>query len=270
VAEFLGAHMGGGVTAEVWAAAMNVPWKVDAPNHGFMLVDDGSVVGAYLAYYSERMIGDRVERFCNLGSWCVLPDYRRHSLRLIRTLLDQPGYHFTDLSPSRQVGSINARLGFQAFDTGGAMIPGLPWPPWPGRPSITSSHDVIEETLTGADLEIYQDHMRAAAARHVLLRTRAGSCYVMFRRARIRRTPVATVLHVGNREVFRRAAGPLARYLLARHQVLAVFVESRVAGGRPRMAFAARLNSNRKMYRSSSLGPDQIDYLYSELTCVDW
>ena len=56
-----------------------------------MLLDDNAVVGAYLAFYSERMIDGRAEPFCNLGAWCVLPSYRFHSLRLLNALLAQPG-----------------------------------------------------------------------------------------------------------------------------------------------------------------------------------
>ena len=101
VAEFLHAELNSNVSARAWARAMNVPWKVDAPNHGFALVGDGRVVGAYLALYSERTIDGRAERFCNLGAWCVAPEYRFHSVKLLKALLAQEGYHFTDMSPSR-------------------------------------------------------------------------------------------------------------------------------------------------------------------------
>ena len=76
-----------------------VPWKVDAPNHGFMLRDGQRVVGVQLAFYSERLVAGRAERFCNLGAWCVLPEYRFHSIRLLMAVLAQDGYHFTSLSP---------------------------------------------------------------------------------------------------------------------------------------------------------------------------
>ena len=56
------------------AGSLQVPWSVDAPNHGFMLVsDEDEVLGAHLAFYSERTIAGRRERFCNLAAWCVLP-----------------------------------------------------------------------------------------------------------------------------------------------------------------------------------------------------
>ena len=89
VAAFLEANMPSGLPAERWAQAVDVPWAVDRPNAGFMLLDDDTVVGAHLAFYSERTIDGRRERFCNMGAWCVLPGYRVHGLRLLKALLAQ-------------------------------------------------------------------------------------------------------------------------------------------------------------------------------------
>ena len=80
VADFLRVNMNPKVT---WARACVPPWKVDAPNHGFMLRDGQRVVGVQLAFYSERLVAGRAERFCNMGAWCVLPEYRFHSIRLV-------------------------------------------------------------------------------------------------------------------------------------------------------------------------------------------
>ena len=128
---------------------MSVPWKVEAPNHGFMLRDGQRVVGAYLAFYSERVVAGQVEQFCNLGAWCVLPDFRFHSLRLLKALLAQDGYHFTDLSPSGSVVPLNARLEFRSLDTSTALVPNLPWPTVPRRTRISADPDVIENACRG-------------------------------------------------------------------------------------------------------------------------
>ena len=64
-----------------------------------MLRDGQRVVGTLLALYSERLVEGRLERFCNLTSWCVLPDYRSRSISLLTALLRQHGYHFTVLTP---------------------------------------------------------------------------------------------------------------------------------------------------------------------------
>lgn len=270
VADFLHANLNTRVPALAWMRAMSVPWKVHAPNHGFMLRDGQRVVGAYLAFYSERVVAGQVERFCNLGAWCVLPDFRFHSLRLLKALLKQDGYHFTDLSPSGSVVPLNTRLQFRSLDTSTALVPNLPWPTLIGRTRISADPKVIESTLAGAELELYRDHARAAAVHHVILSRSNDSCYVMFRKVTRKDLPVfAAILHVSNPELFRRAILPLTCYLLVHHRVLATLAELRIVKYRPLPA--VMLPSPRpKMYRSVTLEPTQIDDLYSELVCVPW
>jgi hypothetical protein len=267
VAGFLHANLSSRVP---WAGVMTVPWKAEVPNHGFMLRDGPAVAGAYLAFYSERPVDGRMERFCNLAAWCVLPQYRLHSVRLLTALLAQDGCHFTDLSPSGSVVPLNARLKFRALDTATALIPSLPWPAMPRRTRISEDPDVIEATLAGPELDIYRDHAQAAAARHLVLIRGQASCYVMFRKVRRKGLPVfAAILYVSNPDMFRRGVPALIRHLLIRHQVLATLAELRIVGHRPRLSVMLR-SPRPKMYRSASLEPAQIDDLYSELACVPW
>jgi hypothetical protein len=273
VGEFLHAHLNPRVTAAAWASATDVPWAVDAPNHGFFLVDDArddAVVGAHLAFYSTRDINGQTERFCNLGAWCVLPDHRIHGLRLLKALLAQPDLHFTDLSPSGNVVEINTRLKFQFLDTTTALVPNLPWPTVPGRGTVTADPKAIEAALEGEDRKRYRDHANLPAARHVLLVRDGRPCWVMFRKDRRKGLPVfASILHVSDPEVLRVMARPFGRHLLVHHGALATLAELEVVKHRPRPSVLLE-SPRRKMYRSSRLGPKEIDYLYSELVCVAW
>jgi hypothetical protein len=270
VGRFLQANLNGRIHADAWAAALTMPWAVEAPNHGFMLLQDDTIVGAYLAFYSERVIDDRVERFCNLAAWCVLPEARFHSLRLLNALLAQKGYHFTDLSPSGNTVPVNQRLKFQSLDTATAVCPNLPWPSWPGRMVVSSSREVIERHLTGRDLAIYRDHAASAAARHAIIVRGGETCYVVFRRDRRKGLPLfASILYVSNRSLFAAASRQFGRHLLLRHRVLATLAELRVVGERPPLSVMWP-SPRPKMFRSAGLDADSIDYLYSELTCVAW
>ena len=270
VADFLHANLNNRVPVSVWTRAVSVPWKVEAPNHGFVLRDEQQVVGVYLAFYSDRMIAGQVERFCNLGAWCVLPDFRFHSTRLLKALLAQDGYHFTDLSPSGNVTPLNARLKFRSLNTSTALVLNLPWPNVAQRTKISGDPDVIEGTLAEAELALYRDHAQAAAVRHLVLIRGSESCYVMFRKVSRKDLPIfAAILHVSNPELFRRAVLPLTSHLLIHYRVLATLAELRIVGNRPPMSYM--LPSPRpKMYRSANLEPAQIDDLYSELVCVPW
>jgi hypothetical protein len=267
VADFLHANHNDRVP---WALSCSIaPWKVEAPNHGFMIRDGQRVVGTLLALYSERLVLGQVERFCNMGSWCVLPAYRSRSILLLKALLAQEGYHFTVLSPDEGPQEILAWHKFRFLDTSAALVPNMPWPTLPGRTRISAEPDVIERTLAGTELELYHDHAQALAARHLVLIRGQDSCYVMYREFRYNDVPVfAMVLHVSNPDLFHRALIPLTRHLLIRHRLVATLAELRIIEHKPRLSF--KLNNWPKMYRSANLEPGQIDYLYSELECVPW
>lgn len=270
VASFMTAHLNPDVPESAWVRAMAVPWAAAPPNHGFHLRDDGRVVGAYLAYYSDREIDGRSERFCNLGAWCVLEDYRFKGLQLLTKLLGQRGYHFTDFSPSGNVVPLNRRLKFSELNTTTALVPALPWPTVPGRYRVTSDAAQIERQLAGTQQRLYRDHRELAAAQHLLVTRGAESCWVVFRKdSRKGVRAFASILHVDNPALFRAAAPRIARHLAVRHGVAAVLVELRVSDGRPSRSFLLS-RSRPKMYKSTTLTDHDIDYLYSELTCLDW
>ena len=89
----------------------------------------------------------------------------------------------------------------------------------------------------------------------------------MFRRERRKRLPLfASILYVGNPDLFRDCAPHFYRYLLLRRGIPATLAEVRVVGHRP--ARSVMVAGWPKMYLSEDLEPAQIDYLYSELTCL--
>jgi len=270
VAQFLHDELNGRITPTTWAAAIQPPWQIASPNHGFMLVSGDRVLGVYLAFYSRRRVDGQTEKFCNLAAWCVAEEYRSHGLRLLRAILGQDGYTFTDLSPSGNVVPLNSRLNFQHLDTATALVPNWPWPGWMTRTRMISDPASIESSLGGRDLEIYRDHAGAVAAHHLVVLRGNQHCYVMFRRDRRKNFPLfASILYVGNPELFRKTARHVYSYFLTRFGIVATLAEKRIVLYHPR--FSILLRSPRpKMFRSSRLGSGQVDYLYSELTCVPW
>jgi hypothetical protein len=141
VADFLHRNLGDRVSAAAWIRAIRVPWRVNAPNHGYLLRDGDVVVGVHLAFYSRREIRGEPLDVCNLGAWCVLEEYRFSGLRLLKALLAQQRYHFTDLSPSGNVVPLNERLGFTRLDTTTALS--LNVSPLPSRAKVSSDPDVV-------------------------------------------------------------------------------------------------------------------------------
>ena len=267
VGAFLSASLNTKVPASAWVRALHVPWQVEAPNHGFHQRDaEGAVVGAYLAYYSRREVAGDLVDGCNLGAWCVEEDHRFSGLRLLTTVLGQQGYHFTDLSPSGNVVPLNRKLKFVDLDTGADLVPHVPRL---CRCRITATDAGLEAVLTGRDRQIWQDHRHAAAARHAVISIDGEHCYVVHRRDTRRGVRAFTsVLHVGDPDIFRAHARCLGSRLLRQGSV-ATLVERRLSGGTP--LGGRPLAQNRpKMFRSPTWAAADVDYLYSEMTCLEW
>jgi hypothetical protein len=136
---------------------------------------------------------------------------------------------------------------------------------------VHSGRRRIEKSLHGHDLAVYRDHAPAAAARHVVIVRGEQTCHVIFRRVRRKKIVLplfASLVYVSNPDLFRACSASFFRHLLLRYGIPATVIESHVVAGRfPR---SREVSPNPKMYRSDSLRPDQIDYLYSELTNMRW
>jgi hypothetical protein len=268
VGRFLHEHLNGRLTPAAWATAMVPPWHDGAPNHGFMLTVGSEVAGVNLAFYASQVVDGRTERFCNLAALCVREDARPHTFRLVRALLRQPGYHFTDLSPSGSVVELDRRLGLRPLDTTTALAPNLPLPVARDIRLVTDP-ERMEELLGEGDRTIFRDHRHALAARQLLLVRGDRYCHLVYRRDRRKRLPLfASLLHVSDVELYRAGAGLVGRHLL-RQGLPLTLVELRLLGHRPPPRAQVLRTARPKMVKST-LDPDRIDYLYSELTCVPW
>jgi hypothetical protein len=270
VGRFLHAELNARVSADAWAQAMLAGRNDESPNLGFMLIDRARIVGACLAFYSDRTIAGRTERFCNLGAWCVTMEHRAQGLRLVRAVLSQPDFHFTDFSPSGNVVALNERLGFRHLDTTTALIPNINVQRSRAPVRIISDHEKIAAALSGNEKRLFRDHQHAAAARHLVIQVGPDSCYVIVRKDRRKGLPVfASIIFVSDPDVLRRSGGALFRHLLVRQGAVATLAELGVSRWRP--PFSRLLSEPRpKMFKSPTLDPESIDYLYSELTWVAW
>jgi hypothetical protein len=267
VGRFLHSHLNRKLSAQQWAKSLRPTWSTEERDHGFLLRAGDDVVGVYAAFYAHRQIDGRPEKLCNLAAWCVVEEHRGHGLRLLRAMLAQPGYTFTDLSPSGNVVPLNERLGFVHLDTSGALVVNLPWS---SRGRVVTDGESVEAVLGERERQIHRDHARAAAARHVVIERGGRTCYVVWRRVRRKRLPLfARVLYVSDPETFRSVTGRFGRHLLWRHAIPFVLLERRVGGAPPWHAVGLR-SPRPAMVRTSTVEPSEVDYLYSELTCVPW
>ena len=169
-----------------WLRLFNYPGVERAPNLGFVLESGGRVVGFLGAIYHERFIESRVERFCNLTSWYVQPEFRSHSLALLTALLRQPDYNFVNFTPSDVVSSVMTRFGFHELDTHKLLFARWPYHKIVNKALLAPSnhHALISQLLT-LDKEVIS---KVAESRYYrsAIRLRSGSAEFSYRSEEIR------------------------------------------------------------------------------------
>jgi hypothetical protein len=269
VARFLHEELNPHVKLESWRSLLNPPWLDNSPNRGFLLRAGDRVVGAYCAVYADRGSDDPGLRTCNLAAFCVISEYRPHGLLLIRALLRQKGYVFTDLSPSGNVVAMNERLGFRRLDTRTKLVVNLPRARR-RRVAVSSDPDDVARIVRGRDARVFRDHREAPAAIHVVVTRGDTYAYLIVRRERRKRMPLfAAPLHVaGDTALLESEWAAVRSHLLLTHGLVGTLAEHRILGFAK--GFGFDLKSPRvKMYRGD-IDASNVDYLYSELTLVNW
>jgi hypothetical protein len=265
-AQFLHENLSSRRSAADWEVGLSHQWCASAGNQGFVVCDSERIVGGIGAYYSERMLAGRLERFCNITSWCVLDAYRAQSTRLAMAVIGQPGYHFTNFSPTSVVASTLKFLKFTEIDAGVTVflnIPGLPT----GNARVASSANEIESALRGDTLAAYRHHAVFPWLQHVLVGQPGHWCHVIYKRQRYKGMPAAAILYLSDHEVFSASVRSLSSHLLSRGMV-STHVETRFLGAAPRPS-AVRSGFAPKLFLSPSLKAHDIDYLYSESVALD-
>jgi hypothetical protein len=264
---FLHANLNPNISASLWAEAFQQDWGMDKPNNGFLLRDpEGRIVGGIGAIYAEQTIRGKPERFCNITSWCVLEQYRSHSMRLAMALVSQPGFHFTDFTPTVVVAGSLRFLKFKPMDGRVTVMPNLPW--WDPRVRVVSDPETIERVLSPRDAKVYRDHRHFPWLKHAAVGRPGAYCHVVYKKGVLKHLPCAVVLYASAPDLFLRYRFTLGRYFLFRHGMASMRIESRFLPRPPR--FSAQVDGYyNKMFRSDTLCESDISNLYSEFAALD-
>lgn len=269
VGRFLNENVNRRIAPDAWVASLLHPWSESRPNFGFQLRDGGALKGVFCAIYSDQSIDNRVERFCNPHSWCVLGDYRKHSLGLALALIKQPGYHFTMLTPNPNVAEIFLRLGFKPLGERVAVLPNSPSPTAAVGSNIAEfDRDVIASYLSGSVLRDFELHREIPWLKFLAFGKGSDICLIVYKTGRWKRLPCARIMYISDSAAFDRHVHLMKHCLLLRHGLLVSRVEARFLCRDPRIAYWDR-RRQAKLFKSPTVRDSQISDLYSELASLD-
>ncbi len=268
VGQFLHANLNRRFSPEAWVASLTHRWSESQPNFGVQLRDGEKLAGGFCAIYSDQLVDGRMEKFCNLHSWCVLHDYRNSGISLALQLLKQPGYHFTNLTPNLKVTEIFLGLRFRNLDDRLLFFPNLP-SPWPrGKRFLESNPDRIPHHLAGALLRDYTEHRGISWLNFAVFGQEGDACFAVYKLDRWKRMPCARILHISDAGAMERHGHLLGHHLLMDRGMLVSRIEGRFLGNIPCISYRTR-RKQPKLILSHTLADSQVQDLYSELVTLD-
>ena len=246
-------------------------WERDETHCGLILMDGDRTVGFLGMIFSRRLINDKVEKFCNLTSWFVCKDYRSRAIFLILPLHAMKDYTITDLTPSKNVYKIQNKLGFKDLETKGRLL--LPFGRRLFQPKyspINLTHDLaaIQQKLEGQNQKIFNDHKHYPCF-HFLLTGKDRYCYIIYTKLRRKRIQHVHLHFISDPDLFALAYRDIRKSILSHAKAYFLLIDSRFVKNKKLPLSICLPYRAPKQYISSTLKPEQIDNLYSELVMLN-
>lgn len=266
ICDFLHTFMDPSVSPERFQRLFTYPWMADKPDLGFVLDNDGEIVGFISTIYADREINGRTERFCNLSSWYVHPDHRAKSLSLLSTVHRQGDLVFTNLTARPAVQKISQAMRYQLLDT--YKLFAFPFAqlwtlfrPWP---AVFTDPKQIEPLLTAPQRRILADH-RHTDCRHLLLGQGPDACYLVWKRRVKQSVPFCELLFVSNPALLRRHFELVKWIVFCHGRAPLLAVDERLLGARLPLLYPYERIT---LFLAKRAGRADIDNLYSELALL--
>jgi len=254
------------IPKEAWSRLLCPNWVINEDYCGYALIENGMVVG-FLGYiFSSRKINDRIEKFCNLTTWYVNEEHRDQSMVLLYPFLELEGYTLTNFTASSRVVKILKSLGFSTLDNRTVFLKPnlLSLFKLKSKASLIFDGPQFESFLSDDEKRIYHDH-KPYGCFHVVIQSESGNCYMVMSRLRRGRKPFLTVRYLGNAQVFGLYGEGVVLELLLRLKAFYIRIDERLLRGVQLDLGIIQQSEVEKLYKSDTLAPGDVDYLYSEL-----
>jgi hypothetical protein len=265
VCAFLAKNMHRGMSADQYRPLFSYPWLADKPGMGYILEEDGHIVGFLGAIYSCRRLSGRMERFCNLTNWCVLPEYRNESLKLLFAVLGQGPQVILNLSPSLEVQKILVAMRYRLLDN--FKLFSLPlthfWTA-AGRGRVLSEGEEMQAALNEHQEEIIRHHS-GTGCRFLMIAEGGRNCFVVSKRRKKQGVPFTEILHASDPDLLRHNFERVKLFLLPRDRTILLAIDERLLVARLPFMLPYRRPT---YFQSRSIEPRVIDNLYSELALL--
>lgn len=271
-AAFLHDRMNARIAAETWRLILDYPWRPPDVERGWLVEDDGEIVGFMGTIYSDRPTAAGMRRFCDLSSWYLKADYRGTGIgdELLQSGMAKPGVTYQTMTARRATGRKIRALGFSILDDSRSLFQ-------PGETGdglrLFRDPAEIRERLTADERRMLDDHHGLDIHHAVVEGDVAGAgagrgTWILWQR-KLKGAGVAyhDVLHASDYDFLSAHAAAIAGLVcVGETAVLSIDRRMMNAGDDPGEVAAIPLP---RWYRAIDVDPRDVGHLYSEVLLLD-
>ncbi|MDE2221792.1 MAG: GNAT family N-acetyltransferase [Candidatus Omnitrophica bacterium] len=248
------------ISQEQWQSIFQRHWESQDAQCGYLLIDGNEVAGFIGVMLTQREVGGRLRKFCDLGTWIVKPSHRNQSLNLLLTVLRQKEWTFTGFTANEHAHVLLKKMGFKDYQTQWRWVVPRPWPSTGSR--ILWGKNRIRESLDAPQRKIFEDHAKFNCF-HALMEAQGESCYMILTRPK-RKLPRLELHYASDYDLLARHIVDLANASLTLKAAGVLVPGHRLSPPLPAWTWPIQLKYSR-LYKSADLSLKDIDTLYSEL-----
>ncbi len=286
------------ITKEKWQSLFIKHFNSSNDHFGYILLDDSKIVGFQGVVWSIREINNKEYTFCNLSSMIVKKEYRSESLKLRIHATSNENYVYTTFTSSEKNYAIGKYLGFKELNEKLQLISFFPKLSHLLRKyQLIYNAEEIKNILNEIHLKIFEDHIKFNCT-HFIIKDKNQYCYIilkkkdfapnvlnsskvynlfdsvfykLFKRSIIKKRLIFGYIHyISNFELFYNSINSKCLRICKNLKLDGLIIDERYLKDSKTKIFFTYPNKHiSRLYKSYSLKPIDIDYLYSELFILD-
>lgn len=255
------------ISKDTWKNLFVNHWQCEEDGFGFVLRDDGKIVGYIGLILSKRLISGKEYKFCDMTSWIVKEEYRKESLRLLGPTLALKDYHFTNLSSSDAVFKIMKTMRFKELETEfKVLLPTLKTIALgllPKKVQILINDNAIFQHLNASERRVFEDHQKFPCTNVLILRENAHCLLIGNLRER-KGIPFFNIHHLSDTDLFIAEIASCFMVICLKARAAGLVVDARFLRGKEMPHLSVRSRPANKLFKSPTLTKEDIDGMYSE------
>lgn len=252
---------------EEWRRIFEYGWEHSENYVGYVLVEDGELVGFLGMIFSELRGAGGTEHLCNVSSWIAKESHRAESSALVLPLRDLKAYTVTNLSCNDVAHRIFSRLGFEVLETHTTILTPVRRPSSHSGLRITSDPEQVGSMLQGIDSVIFRDHL--PYTQHLLAWDDEGYCYLVYTMGRRRKLRTARIHYCSDKGRLVRDLFPIQMHLMRSHGAMIAECDSRLVEDIELPSSYKKPMRIPRLFKSSRLKREQVSNLYSEVVLLN-